>query len=50
MKLDKYAEERLMELNFELFPVEGEDVTLLIGKLLNDHKNIKTIKEMMRNL
>jgi hypothetical protein len=44
MKLDKYMEERLMELNSKVFPKEGEDVTLLIGVLIIEHETIKKIK------
>lgn len=50
MKLDKYMEERLTELNSKVFPEEGEDATLLIGILIIEHENIKIIKEMMRSL
>ncbi len=47
VKLDQYMEDRLVKLNYELHPVEGNDITLLIGTLISEHEKLKEIKRFL---
>jgi len=50
IKLDQYMEERLIKLNYELHPVEGNDVTLLIGTLIAKHEKLKELKKLVETI